>query len=248
MSAGFDLLVSRGDLYDTEVVASDVTDDTSPGAGEVLLRIDRFGFSANNITYAVFGESMGYWNFFPARTGWGRVPVWGFADVVRSTVDGVTEGQRYFGYFPPSTHLIVRPVDVRPDQFVDGGEHRSGLPAIYNRYLACENDPSYNRVHEDLIMLLRPLFFTSFLLDQYLADSGYFDADAVVATSASSKTAFSFAHLLTSRLGASARPRRADLAVERGVRRRTRLLRPSAHLRRDRHASRVPHRHRRLRR
>jgi hypothetical protein len=64
------------------------------GAGEALLRIDRVGLTANNVTYAVLGESFRYWDFFPAEHGWGLVPLWGFADVVGSAADGVAVGGR----------------------------------------------------------------------------------------------------------------------------------------------------------
>ena len=42
--------------------------------------------------------------FFPAESGWGRVPVWGFADVVGSRHQALAEGVRVFGYLPMSTH------------------------------------------------------------------------------------------------------------------------------------------------
>ena len=54
------------------------------GPDEVLLAVDRFALTANNITYAVAGEMLGYWNFFPAENGWGRIPAMGYADVVAS--------------------------------------------------------------------------------------------------------------------------------------------------------------------
>src|SRR3712207_7802692 len=50
-----------------------------------LFRSDRFGLTANNVTYAVMGDAIGYWSLFPAsEDGWGRVPVWGYGDVVAS--------------------------------------------------------------------------------------------------------------------------------------------------------------------
>ena len=49
--------------------------------GAIRLKVESFSVTANNITYAVVGDGFGYWNFFPAPDGWGRVPVWGFADV-----------------------------------------------------------------------------------------------------------------------------------------------------------------------
>jgi hypothetical protein len=45
-------------------------------------------------------------------------------------------------------------------------------------------------------MLFRPLFMTSYLLDDFLAGSGFFGGRAVVLSSASSKTAFGTAFLL----------------------------------------------------
>lgn len=36
---------------------------------EVLLGIEHFAFTANNITYAAFGDVVQYWNFFPTETG-----------------------------------------------------------------------------------------------------------------------------------------------------------------------------------
>ena len=48
-------------------------------------------------------------------------------------------------------------------------------------------------------MLYRPLFFTSFLIDDYLGEAGLDEAATVVLASASSKTAFGTAHLLSQR-------------------------------------------------
>ena len=97
MPAGLDMLTDRSDLYDTVIEDSDLSDRSEPGPGQALLRVDLFGFSANNITYATFGDAMGYWAFFPARDGYGRVPVWGFADVVASAVPGSPQARATSG-------------------------------------------------------------------------------------------------------------------------------------------------------
>jgi hypothetical protein len=49
--------------------------------------------------------------------------------------------------------------------------------------------------------LLRPVFITSFLIDDFLADERFFGATCVLLSSASSKTAFGVAHLLHRRGG-----------------------------------------------
>ena len=174
-------------------------DDTLE-VGEVLLRIDRFAFTANNVTYAMFGEAMHYWQFFPATDpAWGVIPVWGFATVAASAVEGIAVGERFYGYLPTATHLIVQPERVNASGFVDGADHRATLPAVYNQFLRCSTDPGYHPDQEAEQMILRPLFFTSFLIDDFLKDNAFFGAERVVLSSASSKTAYGTAFCLSQR-------------------------------------------------
>ena len=193
-----DFLVKRDDLRECRIA-----DSATPelDAGQALLRVDTFGLTSNNVTYAVFGESMSYWDFFPAEDGWGRVPMWGFAEVERSEADGVETGTRVFGYLPPSSHLLVTPVSVSEAGFVDGSSHRAALPSAYHRYLASGADPFYKADTEAIQMLLRPLFFTSFLIDDQLDDEGLTARGPILISSASSKTALAAAFLLARRDG-----------------------------------------------
>ncbi len=193
-----DFLVKRDDLRQCRVAESATP---ALGDGQALLRVDRFGLTANNVTYAVMGEAMSYWSFFPAEEGWGRVPMWGFAEVERSEADGVEAGTRIYGYLPPSSHLLVTPASVDGQGFVDGSPHREALPSAYHRYLATGGDPFYTAGSEDIQMLLRPLFFTSFLIDDQLADEGLTERGPIVISSASSKTAIAAAFLLARRQG-----------------------------------------------
>jgi hypothetical protein len=183
--------VKRDDLRTTRVV----DDRVDAADGQALLRIDRFALTSNNVTYAAFGEAMRYWDFFPAtEAGWGRVPVWGFADVEVSSVDGIAEGERVYGYFPMASHLVVTPDRVADDGFVDASAHRAALPPVYNQYQRVAPSDT-----ERETAILRPLFTTSFLLDDWLADGGMNGATSVILGSASSKTALGLAHLLSQR-------------------------------------------------
>lgn len=193
----WDLLVDRSDLTRAQVVQRPPLEVQD---GEALLRVDRVGMTANNVTYAVFGEAMSYWDFFPAPdlegVPQGRVPLWGFAEVERSRVAGVEEGARVYGYLPTSSHLVVQPTKVDPSGFRDASAHRQHLPSPYNGLTATAGDPAYELDHEDLQVLYRPLFMTSFMLADFLDDHDRFGADAVVISSASSKTAYGTAFLL----------------------------------------------------
>jgi hypothetical protein len=193
--------VARADLAKSVLVDGPVPDLAD---GEALLRVDRVGVTANNVTYAVLGDSMRYWEFFPPeprgldRT-WGLGPLWGFADVAGSTVPGVEPGQRVYGYLPPAGHLVVKPGRADATGFRDTSAHRAELPSPYNAYRLTTGDPAYRAADEDLLILFRPLFYTSFMLADQLIDQGYHDASALVFSSASSKTAYAAAFELRGR-------------------------------------------------
>jgi hypothetical protein len=193
-----DFLVKRDDLHERRFV-----EEPAPEleAGQALLEVDAFALTSNNLTYAVLGDALSYWSLFPAPGGWGRIPVWGFADVVASKHDALESGARFFGYLPPSTHLMVAPGPADERGFVDSSPHRAERAAVYNTYVRVDSDPAYDPRHEDQQMLLRPLFGTGHLLDADLADSAFFGAGAVVLSSASSKTALGTAFLLSRRDG-----------------------------------------------
>ncbi|MEE9414973.1 MAG: DUF2855 family protein [Acidimicrobiales bacterium] len=188
--------VNKADLTTTRLVDSDPAELVS---GEARLQVKRFGFSANNITYAVFGDLMGYWSFFPTEEGWGRVPVWGFAEVLDANGTGLADGELLFGYLPMGSELVVTPAEVGDKGFSDSSAHRSHLSPMYNGYVRCAADPAYDSATEEQQMLFWPLFMTDFVLDDWLHDNEWFDAETIVLSSASSKTAFGLAHLLSKR-------------------------------------------------
>lgn len=190
------LEVDRGDLRRTRLAASRAP--AVPPAGAVLCRVDSFAMTANTVTYAVAGDLFGYWRFFPASgPPWGRVPAWGHGEVVASSHPDVEPGQRFYGFWPMADHVLLEPTGVGAQGFVDGAAHRAELPPIYSRYQRV--DPRGGADAEARTALLRPLFATSFLLDAWLGEHDLFGADAVVVSSASSKTALGLGHLLRER-------------------------------------------------
>jgi hypothetical protein len=176
--------------------------------GWARLAVRRVSITTNNVTYALFGERMSYWQFFPSgQPGWGVVPVWGFADVVESTVPEVAAGTRFFGYWPLASTVDLQPTKVSASGFTDGAAHRADLPSTYNRYTAVpSNQPAPT---EAALAIMRPLFGTAFLLTDFLQDNDWFGARQLVLSSASSKTAYATAwcarELLTSGQGPAVR-------------------------------------------
>lgn len=165
--------------------------------GEVRLTVGRVALTTNNITYALFGDRMQYWQFFPTgQADWGVVPVWGFADVVESRAEGLAVGERVYGYWPLASELVVQAASITKGRFVDAAPHRAGLAAVYNQYQRCIADPTYRQADENAVMIVRPLFTTAFLLADFLHEQDWCGARQIVLSSASSKTAYATAWCL----------------------------------------------------
>jgi len=196
MADAMDLLVKRSALAETKLAPAPPLDLSD---GEAALRVDLFSLTANNVTYGAFGDFLKYWQFYPAPEGWGRVPVWGFATVTASRSPSVKAGERVYGYLPMSTSFRLRPGARRHGGFSDESPHRAGLAPVYNNYVLNSEDPLYTQDTEALQVLFRPLFATSFLIDDFIADSGYFGAKQVIFSSASAKTSYAAAQLLKAR-------------------------------------------------
>ncbi|MBI5276359.1 MAG: DUF2855 family protein [Burkholderiales bacterium] len=193
------LLVERQQLPHATL---STTADAPLADGQVRVRVDAFALTANNITYAAFGDAMDYWRFFPAaEEGRGIIPVWGFGTVLQSLHPGVAVGERLYGYWPMAGSAVLQPDHLSPSGFRDAAPHRAGLHAVYNQYMRCNADPFYTPDSEDVQALLRPLFTTSWLIDDLLADNGFFGAQTILLSSASSKTAYGTAFQLAQRPG-----------------------------------------------
>lgn len=188
--------VVRRDRLTEHAIVTTPRGSLAPGDAE--LRVDLFGFTASNVTYALRGDASSYWKLFPEpRPDYGRIPVWGFGTVVRSAAEGVSIGERFYGFFPMSSHLIVQPKRVDSGGFFDSAPHRRDLNAVFNQYLRPARDPHYHPDTELHQVVLRALFASSFFLADYLREHGFFDAEVTLVSSASSKLACCMAFILT---------------------------------------------------
>ena len=195
------LEVQRKDFARTRLVESPLPE---PQEGQVLVRVDKFALTANNVTYALSGDALGYWKFFPAPEPWGIVPVWGFGEVVASRVAALPVGERLWGYWPMASHAVLTPSRITPRGFHEASPHREGLAATYNSYARTNDEPPEMKALEDRRAILFPLYATSYILSDYLIDNSFFGAETIVISSISSKTAIGLGRLL---MAGEARPR-----------------------------------------
>ncbi|MEN8722362.1 MAG: DUF2855 family protein [Alphaproteobacteria bacterium] len=166
--------------------------------GQVRVRVEQFGFSANNVTYGVAGDFLGYWQFFPANEPErGIIPVWGYGKVIESAHDDVRLGERLFGYFPMGADVILSPGNISDAALFDMAPHRSQLPPVYNQYVRIKNEATDWSDIEAARMLLSPVIITSYVLYDYEHDADFFGAEQIIIASASSKTAIGLAQMLS---------------------------------------------------
>lgn len=172
------------------------TASPAAGDGEIQLRVDKFGLTSNNVTYAALGHPFHYFKFFPAQGPWSALPVWGVATITTSRVAALAEGTRVYGYFPAAREATLRVADSSQTGFrVD----RPELPpqhALYGQYALLDRDPLAIPGQEDLMMVMRPLFMTGLLLADYLTVSQRMGGKGVLISSAASKTSYGLASAL----------------------------------------------------
>jgi hypothetical protein len=182
------LEIDRRDIRTTRLVATSAPGDIADG--HVVMRLERAALTSNNVSYALSGDMLDYWGFFPTEAGWGRLPVMGFGVVTASRHPDVAIGTRYFGFFPLGNHHETQ-VTRSKSGFVDAAPWREKHAMAYRSFDRAE--PS---AIDDAVLVFRGLFLTSFLLEDFLREHDNFGAQQAVITSASSKTSIALAHCL----------------------------------------------------
>jgi len=203
--------------------------ERAPAPGEAEFAIDLVALTANNVTYAALGQKTpflgadaGYWDFFSERDEPGRLPVWGFATATRSAAEGISVGDRFYGYWPLASHAVLAADQIRGTGFTEVTPRRTALPAAYNQYARLKALGDHREADHDWWPVYRPLFLTGWLIADQFEDEDDFDAETIIVSGASSKTALSFAHVMKARghgprLIALASPRSAAFTADTGL-------------------------------
>jgi hypothetical protein len=198
-SDAWSFIVNRERFEDCNVERSVAPRVEDVPVGSALIEVDRFSLTTNNIFYALSGDEYHYWDLFPAKAGYGIVPVWGLGDVIASRHPEIATGERLYGLFPMATHLLVQVAEVTARSFRDAAPHRQGAAAPYSNYFRVSQNDRFTGRQGDYQTLLRPQFLTSFMAETYFADNEFFGATTAIISSASSKTSIALAWLLHNR-------------------------------------------------
>jgi Protein of unknown function (DUF2855) len=194
---GWRFQVRKSDLKDVRVVDEPPPSATELMDGEILVAIERFSFSANNVLYALLGDQLKHWSLYPATDeAFGVATAWGLGRVIAARHGGIDEGERIYGLFPMGSHAVLRPADLTPLLFRDGTPYRQAAARPYNEYYRVRGNIAFEGSDGDYGILLRPIFLVSWLAAQVFQENGFYGARLLLITSASSKTAMALAFSL----------------------------------------------------
>ena len=191
------LEVNKTALSETRIYTHEISETLEPN--EVVLAVDRLAMTSNNVSYAVAGDMLDYWGFFPTEAGWGRIPAMGWADVVASAHPDIDVGERVWGFFPYANYHKIQAGHVTASSFKDTGLHRAQHAAVYCQFDKASANPLYDASREGQDSLLRGLFMTSWLVEDFLNENAGFGAELCLITSASSKTSIALAYTVKQR-------------------------------------------------
>lgn len=199
----YTLSLDINDFRQHTITEWDEAEALTLGEGEVLFRVDKLALTANSISYGFAGKSglIRYLDIYPASDNLANLPCWGYADVVESKHPSLKPGERVYGFLPIASHVVMQPGKVSPNGFTDLRNCRGVVPPFYNEYALTHSEPGYAPEFEESIMLFRPLFGTSFLMQSYCEDHEFHGAKRVIVTSASAKTAMGFGYLMRKNFG-----------------------------------------------
>ena len=199
----YTLSLDLNDFRQAQVIDASDYVEASLLEGEIMVRVDRLALTANSISYGFAGKAglIRYLDIYPATMGLANLPCWGYGDIIASNHPDIAMGNRVYGFLPIATHIRMQPDKVTAGGFTDVRVCRSVVPPFYNEYAFTHAEPGYRRELEDLIMLFRPLFGTSFLMQSYCDDNSFHGASRIIVTSASAKTAMGFGYLLKKHYG-----------------------------------------------
>ncbi|KAH7393903.1 hypothetical protein DE146DRAFT_111175 [Phaeosphaeria sp. MPI-PUGE-AT-0046c] len=148
------------------------------------------GLTTNNLTYARFGAFMGWYDIYPLPSSvpppftdtstFGRVPAWGYAEIVASNVPGIDAGMSVYGFLPIGTTTETFSVEFATHagakmstQLVVTSAHRQHVWKVYNRYHLCaplaqlvaERDGGIDNLGWDALM--QGLFATGYNMNRH---------------------------------------------------------------------------------
>lgn len=191
----------RKDLTQPFIIRDELPDLVE---GEIRLRVDKVGLSANNLFYAQMGEApfLKFFSVYPLVRDYkhlANVPAWGVATIIESKNKDFAEGEQYRGFLHISN--VVQMKAKRTEQGFDAyGGLRNKINPAYNSFIKVgENDNSPIRGEgpkSDLAMTAAPGASSGFMLYELIKGNEFYAADNVVLTSASSKLSLAIALLL----------------------------------------------------
>ncbi|KAL5342197.1 hypothetical protein BJX70DRAFT_338341 [Aspergillus crustosus] len=158
----------------------DLLESTQPlQPSSIRVRADLLGLTSNNLTYALGGTRLHWWDAYPVpatapapynnNSAWGIVPAWGLATVQESTIPEIKPGTVFYGFWPTSSHAVdlqLNPAEPS-GHWTEISAHRQNLMSLYNHYFL------FDTKGKDLANFgwdaaVRPIWGAGYVLSEYI--------------------------------------------------------------------------------
>lgn len=196
------MIATRRKALEETVVLQDELAALQPG--EIRLRVDKVGLSANNLFYAQMGEApfLKFFAVYPLgeeHKDLANVPAWGVATVTESANPEFSPGEQFRGFLH-MTNVVQMKARRTPEGFQAFGGDRDRINQAYNGFLAVDPEGTSpirgSGEKSDLAMTSAPGASSGFILYELLKMHGFYGGNSIVLTSASSKLSLATALLL----------------------------------------------------
>ena len=191
----------RDDIKETVVLRDELP---ALQQGEIRLRVDKVGLTANNLFYAQMGEApfLKFFAVYPLEEQHkhlANVPAWGLATVIESANSDFAVGEQFRGFLH-MTNIVQMKAKRTPEGMKAYGGKRDKLNQAYNGFIRVDASGASpingSGDKSDLAMTSAPGALSGFILYELLKMHDFYDSRGVVLTSASSKLSLATAQLL----------------------------------------------------
>lgn len=174
-------VVSKQNVAEHAVVPFE-SQPTTLAPSSIRVRTHLAGLSTNNLSYALFGTLMHWWDTYPVPSSapapynnandWGIVPAWGYARVLESTIPSIAADSFLWGYWPTTSHAVdLTLAAAEPEgHWLEVSAHREKLFALYNRYIQVPHavDDGVSNTNRDAwTASLKPVAECGYLINRY---------------------------------------------------------------------------------
>jgi len=173
-------VINKTDSSENHIVTTDLSLLPPLAPNNIRLQVRMCSLTANNLTYARLAAAANWWDAFPVpnflpspyndENIYGIVPVWGYAEILSTRIEGLKPGSILYGFWPSSTLPID--LELEPTEpaghYIDKTPHRQTMWSYYHRYILMNQPLDLTSPTLASELIFKPLFECSHSLNAHV--------------------------------------------------------------------------------